>query len=207
VFRRRKTFLVTVDLIPIFCIDRGDFQELFIEVVRTLVTKKPPSWLNYFNMLQHKDVFVPAEEGSQRSADQLQVSVKLLHHGPDQNYIIRPFQRLNNIRTMQDDRYLKKVYVRAKALKDLLRVDSKSYLIKKVILSTAFRIRLSDDLSDVDIEGDTHSEPRLLANALFNALSDEHLKRSFEVAIDFDAWKALLQSGTDFDRIPLISQS
>jgi hypothetical protein len=186
----KDPIVVTVDLVPTFpvVLINSDPLELYNKVVKTLVQDRPPLWLNYFNSLMSRDIFLPEALSAMDKSDSSLVAIKLLNYGPESNYVIRPCQEMR-VENFQDSPKLKEIYQHMKALKEILSVDVKSYFLKKVSLLPEFKTKARvPEASTMEL--------------LYDVLSYPDLKRRFAKQIDYERWSQGVLS-KDCWRIPL----
>jgi hypothetical protein len=138
---------------------------------------------------------ISSEEENSDHDDSIQyVAIKLLHHGPPPNYIIRPGQEIE-ISNFHSNDLLKKVYIHMKALKDLLNVGAKSYFMKKVVLCPEFIAKSKESTVRFD-------------ELLFEALSHRDLRGLFEKKINYKRWEREIRASkgegaAELNEIPL----
>ena len=139
---------ITIDIVPIFPVKASSTLELFQNVSRTLLEKRPPFWVKYFNGLVKKDGILPEQFGNNMSDIEdgiAYVSMKLLHYGTADNFIIRPAQRMR-IQQFRN-KTLRIAYCKLKLMRGLFSADIKSYVFKKILLSPTFEVLHEDDMS------------------------------------------------------------
>ena len=173
--------VVTVDLIPVFPVKSpGGVFPLFSSVIRTLHSKKPENWVKHLYGIIERDRILPESFVKQASKDEASgptcdVAIKILNFDRSMNYIIRPGQVMH-INEFDEHKKLKKVYIHAKAMKDMMDVDIKSYMIKKVILL--------DEMKEAILKEDV-----LLDEALFLALYHSELRNAYKEKVRFKSWE------------------
>ena len=170
----------TVDLIPVFPIQTNEgILGLVNMSTKTLLHSRPQYWLDYYESLMKRDIILPdafKKLGSQTlNKSSVDIAIKLLHHGPEPNFMIRAAQDMECI-NFRENEVLRKIYVYMKCIKEILEIPAKSYFMKKVILRDEFLFRTRDSIERFD-------------ELLHDALSHEDLKPLFEKRIDFQQWK------------------
>jgi hypothetical protein len=176
ILRKESGEILTIDLVTVFPVEGNTTMELFNEVIETLIVKKPPFWLKHFQQLMKRDVILPEVYDNIKEDPVVNVAIKILHYGPEDNYIIRPGQEME-VEKFKDNATLKGIYIWMKAIKDILDVPAKSFFMKKVVLLPEFvakceRVREDDNNTKVEL--------------LKEALSHPDLKPAFETELDFE---------------------
>jgi hypothetical protein len=167
--KQSKEFL-SINLVPLYPVGGKSSIDLMNIVIKTLVEKNPPFWLPYFESLMKRDVILPESFGDIIQAGVQWVAIKLLHYGPNHNYMMRPGQEMK-IKTDFDEPPLnKRTYCQMKLLKDIYDVKVKSVFMKKVFLRHKFIYRRETGTAD--------------GYLLYEALSHPDLKSKFQVKID-----------------------
>ncbi len=170
--------LLTVDLIPVFPVEKPEkgVLELFDVVIKTLIRKRPENWLKHLKGIIERDRILPESFtralDAENESNSIDVAMKLLNYGPCDNSIIRPGQVMQ-VEQFQRDEKLKKIYIYTKALKDMLSIDVKTYVIKKIILQ--------DEIQAVLRKPDV-----LMQESLFTVLSHPELREKFQSRILFE---------------------
>ena len=95
------------------------------------------------------------------------------------------------LQEFENNKRLFDVYIKIKALKDLLGAETKSYFVKKVLLRPNFK---------AITDGGFHLPGRLL----FTALTLPELRGQFEHLIDFERWQNEIKHDPFAENIPLL---
>ena len=101
------------------------------------------------------------------------MAVKLLNFGPAHNYTIRPGQKID-VDQLRNEK-LKRAYCFVKGIKDVLKIDVKSYLVKKILLRPEFTAIALKSFNEYD--------------CLFQIMSHPELKAKFQDKIDYEVWQ------------------
>ena len=180
----REKIPLTVDLIPVFPVNNPDDKtllSLFNITIKTLLEKKPENWLKHFEGIIERDRLLPESFASSLEKDTtgtFDVAIKILNYGESNNIIIRPGQNLevaNEFDSEEQGELLRNVYTHAKALREVLRLNIKSYFLKKILLQ--------DETKKVI------KASRRLDEGLLILLSHQEVKKSFKGDIDFNHWE------------------
>ena len=157
-----------------FPVNEKDTLKLYNLVTSTLINKAPSFWLDYFKSLMERDIILPEnqviEQENVTSQKPNYIALKLLHYGSDDNYIIRPGQKIDATDDFKEYPLLKKVYICIKGLKDLLEVPAKSYFVKQVVLLPQYKTK-AEELAK-------QGQPEL-NEMIYEVLSHPDLKRLF----------------------------
>ena len=116
------------------------------------------------------------------------VGLKMLHFYSKKNFVIRPAQLLNVVDFSDYPPEVRQIYCMMKYLKQALRADIKSYLMKKVVLRREF-------IAEIIKGGE-------IADHLYDAMTYHQVKKAFQLIIDYEEWKNLRDQRKD-DGIPL----
>ena len=129
---RKRQEILTIDLVPVLPVIETSIMELFTLAIKTLVEDRPPNWLTHTKGIVTQDSILPESYclKTERCATQpIQVGLKLLNYGQEQNFIIRPAQILGITNRIQDKK-LMDVYSCIKCLKVVFNLKISYYLIK-----------------------------------------------------------------------------
>ena len=201
---------LNVDLVPVFPVrspERGLFG-LFDATINTLLRRKPENWTAHFRGIIEQDRILPEcflerqmeeeemEACSRLSDEVCNVTVKLLNYSEEDNHVVRPGQ-IMSVHEVRGGGKLRDVYICVKAAKELLRVNAKSYLIKKIVLTQEMKRKiLHPDMG--------------LSEALWEVMSHAELRKKFGAKVDLKKWKAKIRLSRKegahdaLDHIPLI---
>lgn len=189
IFKWELNTVLTVDLVPVFPIKTksNSIVDSMNCVTKTLINKRPPFWLSYFNGFIEKDRLLPEEFEADVVEEKkvIEVGFKLLHHGTENNWIIRPAQVMKIQKVFMESPYLKSIYVHLKTLKLVLNINIKSYFLKKVLL----RKEVTKMINSFQRSDNTYEESKLINGLLFEIMSFPEVKVHFEGKIDFAKWK------------------
>ena len=157
---------------------------------------------NYFNGFIEKDRLLPDEfeallQGNKTESNFIEVGIKLLHHGPTNNCIIRPAQIMQIQNEFIDNPVMRLIYCYMKCLKHILEVDIKSYFLKKVLLRNEFKSNIELHLQSANAQ----AKPVFLNGTLFDVMSFPDIRVKFESKIDFKKWNQSL------DEIPIFAEN
>ncbi len=187
--------IVTIDLVPVFPVkveQCKDVTQLFNIVTKTLITRQPENWLKHLKSVIQWDQILPESILSITAANHsndLEVGFKILHYGPEDNAIIRPAQILDVADFKKFPKETRQVYCIMKYLKDTLKVQVKSYLLKKVVLLDQFVNMASEGCFAEDL--------------LFEVLNYSEVKKIFKGKIDYQKWRNEKSQGK-MNGIPLL---
>ena len=174
-------WIMTADFVPVFKV-KGTTMDLFKEVLTTLLQKNPPGWREYTDTLYRRDIILP-EVFQTQSTEVKEVAIKLLNYSDENNYIIRPAQEAG-IADLQSNKVLLQTYLHIKALKSVLQIEAKSYMVKKVLFLPEFSKRAR--------AGNLLEDPKKLKTEwqklLFDVLNYPELRKSFGTKIDYEKW-------------------
>ena len=136
------SLVVTADIVPTFPVKANSLMNLFDNVTRTLVDRRPKNWVKYVRSLALQDRILPDEFLAHMEGEGgkiFDVGMKILHYGQTDNCMTRPGQRMQ-ISDFHDRPILKEVYCYAKALKTFIGIDVKSFFLKE----SSAKLGLSD---------------------------------------------------------------
>ncbi len=212
--------IVTIDLVPIFPVkviysiilnpdskcnneELADVQyaqninEVFNVVTRTLMERKPPNWFSHLKGIIKSDRILPESfqetQNEKAKDDVFEVGLKLLHYGSENNYVIRPAQMLRVVDFSGYPTLCKEVYCIMKYLKTVLKVDVKSYFLKKVVLRKEI-VQMAEKSKRVE-------------KPLFEAMTYPAVKKVFESKVDYKQWKKNMDKAkVRTNVIPLLKQ-
>ena len=195
------TYVLTIDLVPVFPVVGSSVSKLFGNVTKTLLTE-PSNWLKYSQGFIAKDIFLPEsyeEAFKETPSKPLLVGMKILHYGEGgKNFLIRPIQQLG-VAAFEDNKQLKDVYCYIKCLKTILDIDVNSYFIKKVLLTKAVKNKLKSKNQLYGHLMDPYNKKELLKKNLHYCLNHAELKSKFNHKINYGEWDKTHQD------IPLFS--
>ncbi len=144
-------------------------------LTKGLVKKQPPNWFNHFKSHIKRDRILPEDFKKQSEIEvPMTIGMKLLHYGDENNFIIRPAQRMQ-IETFFKNEKMKKLYCYLKGIKSALKVNVSSYFIKKVLMLEKFQ----KEMNKYD---------KFHNDMIRKALTDTVLKRYFDSKINFEKW-------------------
>ena len=175
---------VTMDLIPVFPLKSPEgVLPLFNSVIQTLLERKPENWVRHLKGMVQRDRILPESYlkflDSDANTGTCDVAMKLLNYDKETNFIIRPGQVMH-VNQFDRNVKLKDIYVHAKVMKTVLKLDVKSYLMKKVIL--------------LDTMVEKLLKPEVwLDEAIFMVLSHPELKTEFAKRVQFNKWSDAIQ--------------
>ena len=136
---KKKTLMM--DLIPVLpAPPTGSLMSFYALIITSLLREKPPGWKRAFMAYFTKDKVIPEEMDelmdSKDGEEERYILVKLLSHGPEPNYQIRPTQSIDAISKLTSEHADCLAYQFAKCLVKLLGIeDIGSYLLKKAFLT------------------------------------------------------------------------
>ncbi len=163
-----------------------------------LYFRHPPNWAKHLQGVIQRDKILPDALKSVLDSDNniFDVTMKILHYGPDFNSIIRPGQILD-VKTMNaNDGKLSKVYLCTKALIKLLRINVKSYLVKKIILTNDTKMALLKDSSMSECLFHIVKHPEFMKRL--------DLKKRRGEMLHLERWEQNIAEQKDPDKIPMI---
>ena len=144
---KKKTLIM--DLIPVLpAPPTGSLMSFYALIITSLMREKPPGWKRAFMAYFTKDKVIPEEmeelmhEEDGEGEKKRYILVKLLSHGPEPNYQIRPTQSIDAISKLTSEHADCLAYQFAKTLVKLLGIEGiGSYLLKKAFLTATNYIR------------------------------------------------------------------
>ncbi len=147
---------------------------LYDVIVRGLVDKQPPNWLEYLKKHLKQDRILPdAFEEQVNSERPILVGLKLIHYGQENNFILRAAQRMD-VTEFDNNPRLKIVYQNIKYLKSVLGIQLSSYLVKKVLFLD------KGEIASGKLDPQDWTLP---------SMANTPLKPYFLKAIDFKKWQ------------------
>ena len=134
--KNRKTGVInTIDLCPIFQTLDKDLMSCIRLVTVAIIHDAPYEALKFLIKFFQSDRIQP-ENFMMEEQEFVSMGMKFLHYGPGGNAIVVKPGQILNVKQFDDEnlKVLKKVYSTIKFLKDVLGLDLKSYLLKKILL-------------------------------------------------------------------------
>ena len=128
---RGQRLILTMDLLPMLPVEANNVMDLFNSLTKTLLEKRPAGWLSHLRKVVQKERIFPDEIAAALKKESedgvIEVGIKLLNYGNQDNFVIRPAQLLQ-LQSFRRFPILRRVYCHVKGLKTVLGIDLSSSL-------------------------------------------------------------------------------